>query len=1212
MNRFYSILMILVACVFRVQAQDSIVSRIVLIGDAGALVHGQQPVINGVRQLIPLDSKTTVVFLGDNLYKEGLPDDQLPAYLKIRSALDTQVGLVNKTPAKAYFIPGNHDWDNGGAGGYDAVLRQQRYIDQIAKEAIQFYPKDGCPGPVKVDITEDVVLVMMDSQWWLHANDKPGIESDCAQKTKEEVLVELEDILAENDRKLVLFAAHHPFKSNGIHGGFFTWKQHLFPLTDLRKNLYIPLPLIGSIYPISRGVFGSRQDLPHPEYAEMIRKVTRVLKAHPYVVFLAGHEHTLQYFADSGYNYVVAGSGCISNRVEDGRTAEFVSSALGFATLDISLNKNVQLSFYTVSPDTFGLAFRKNILNFTKRPPIDDTIDRTLPLAEYQDSVLAPASMQYRKSRLFKRTVLGNNYRSEWSTPVMFKMFNINTEKGGFTITGRGGGKQTKSLQLLDKDGVEWVLRTIDKDPEQAIPENFRGGAARDIVQDMISASFPYGPLIVPTLAKAAGVTQADPEIFFVPDDPALGYYRELFAYKICFLERKDPVPKGIEAKNSLKIINNLLDKDDHVVDQTEVLRARLLDIFIGDWDRHMGQWKWAVLDTGKGKLYHPIPKDRDMAFFYSDGLALKWASRRRLPFMRGFRYDIPKVNWMGFSSRDFDRFFMNGLGKKDWEQTLNEFTATMTDDVLDAAVRKLPREIYPLSGDTIVSKLKSRRSEMYDEGMKYYKFLARDVNITGSNKQEYFNINSTDTGTVIQVYVRNSEGDTTMMIYNRLFDPKITKEIRIYGFNGNDHFNISGKKGIRFRLIGGKGVDTFQINGRIKTLVYDLKSDSNYLLGGGRTKNRMSDDPDVNAFSLYEYQYDTKSFPKPNFGFNSEDGLMLGIGFARRTHGFRSQPYESDNKLTTLYSFFDNAYNIRYRGEFNHVFRKYDLLISSDYYNPVLNNFFGLGNNTKRDPEVGMYYYRVRYKYLANDFQVRKRMFNNKLGMSIGPSFYHYWMRAEDNFQRILSNPESQGFDSAGVYGLKTYLGGKFDIDVNNLNSEFNPTRGVLWNTELRYFTGLNNNSTPLFRLQSDMTVFASLSQYEKLLAILRIGGGHIFSDNYEFFQALNLGANNFLRGFRKNRFSGSSLAYGSIELRYKLFTVRSPIMPGSFGVVGFDDIGRVWARNEVSRTWHNAFGGGVYYTPFDIMNVAITIASSEEETLTNFTAGARLNLYF
>jgi len=1199
--------------VFAQNEGDSILSRIVLIGDAGALVDGEQPVMKGVRTYVPLDNKTTVVYLGDNLYSEGLPDEQFANYWRYKAVLDTQVNLVNGTPAKAYFIPGNHDWMNGDEGGYHAILRQQRYIDRISKTNIKFFPEGGCPGPVAVNIGENVVLVMMDSQWWLHPYEKPGIESDCPQKTKEEVLIELEDILSENEKKLVVFAFHHPFKSNGIHGGYYTLKQHIFPLTDLRRNLYIPMPVLGSLYPVARGIFGTPQDIKHPVYQDMSKRVLDVIKQHHHYTVLAhGHEHNLQYFSDSNFHTIVSGSGCKQTRVEEGRSAEFVSGTLGFAVLEISKSKNVHLSFYTTAPDSFGLAWKKNILNFTTPPVETDTMPATAPLFSYGDSVLAPASLQYRRSGILRRSLLGDNYRAEWSTPVMFKEFDIKTEKGGFKVLNRGGGKQTKSLTLQDKNGEEWALRTMDKDAEMILPENLRNGPVEEIVQDMISASHPYAPLMVPTLAKAVNVRQASPEVFFVPDDPALGAYRRLFANRICFLERKDPVPASVKTRSTSKVINTMIEEQDHLVDQRAVLKARILDIMIADFDRHMDQWKWAVTDTGIGKLYKPIAKDRDQAFFYSDGQIMEWATRKRLPMLRGFRPKMERINQLGFASRNFDRFFLNGLDENDWKLTLEKFNSQMNDSIIDVAVRKLPKEIYPISGPAIASTLKSRSANLDKSVMKYYKFLSREVNITGSNKHELFKVIGTDSGTLVKVYAKEPESDTSLLVYNRLFNPKETKEIRLYGFNGNDKFQISGKKGMRVRLIGGKGLDTFSIDGRTKTLVYDVESEANYLSPGLRTKDRRSNNPSVNAYSVNEYEYGVMRFPRVNLGFNVEDGLLLGVGFWIRTHGFRAAPYKSDNKLTTLVSAFNEAYNIRYRGEFNHLFRKYDFVLNGDYYNPVLTNFFGLGNETSRDPNFSMRHYRVRYKYFAGDVQLRKRLFANKLGLAIGPSYYHYWMREKDNKNKILEHPENVGLDSSSIYGVKTYAGGRLDIDVNNQNNEFYPTRGVDWNTQLRYYTGINNNSTPLWRFQSDMTVYASLADYEKTLVIIKFGGGHIFSDNFEYFQALNLGANNFLRGFRKNRFSGRSLAYASAELRYKLFTVRSAILPGSFGVVGFDDIGRVWMPGENSNKWHNAFGGGVFYLPFDLVSIAATLARSDEETLFNLTIGTKFGLYF
>ena len=123
------------------------------------------------------------------------------------------------------------------------------------------------------------------------------------------------------------------------------------------------------------------------------------------------------------------------------------------------------------------------------------------------------------------------------------------------------------------------------------------------------------------------------------------------------------------DKRSTAKVFNKLVEEHDHRADQFAVLRARLLDIMIGDFDRHFDQWKWITTDTGKGKLYFPIPRDRVQAFFYSDGKLLQASSRNLLPFLQGFRNNIPDVNWLGYPARDFDRVFLTDLDETDSER---------------------------------------------------------------------------------------------------------------------------------------------------------------------------------------------------------------------------------------------------------------------------------------------------------------------------------------------------------------------------------------------------------------------------------------------------------------------------------------------------------------------------------------------------------------
>ncbi len=1198
----------------KLRTPDSIQARLILIGDAGSLVKGEAAVIHSVKNKFFFDEKTTVIYLGDNLYDHGLPDETYQYYSDIKSALDSQINLTQGTQARTIMIPGNHDWANGKREGYNSIIRQQQYVDRYSDANVNFLPKAGCPGPETVNISNDAILIIMDSQWWLHLHDKPGVESDCDTKTEEEVIDELKDILNKNYKKLVLIATHHPFKSNGPHGGYYTLKQHIFPFTDLNKKLYIPLPLIGSIYPISRSVFGSQQDISHPQYAYMINKITDAVRSHPNTIMLAGHEHNLQYIKDSSLHYIISGSGCKTNRVSGGKNALFTKQELGFATLDISKNKNVSLQFYSISKNTNDSSIKEeyaaNIMNFSKLPALkaEDTVT---PIITYKDVVIAPASNQYKKLNGLKKLFNGSNHRKEWSEPVQFKVFNIKKEKGGFTIEGIGGGNQTKSLKLKDSKGNEWALRTIDKDPDKAIPENFRNTFASSIVQDMISASHPYAPLATTSLEQAAGIAAPGAEFFFVPEDPAFGYYKPLFANKICVLEKRSPNNRD-DNKSTFKVIDKMREDNNHTVDQQVVLHVRLLDMLIGDWDRHFDQWKWAVKDTGEGKLYSPMPKDRDQAFFRSNGLLIRLL-KKNMPFLQGFSYHLNDLSELNMVARDFDRLFLNGISRHNWDSITVNFINKMTDDVIRNAVSKLPPEIYKIRGEKTIATLMNRRNELRKKSIEYYDFLSKQVTITGSNENELYKITQAD-GNVLVVtgysYKRNRK-DSSFVTYHRAFSPGETKEIRIYGFNGDDKFIIDSnvRTSVKFRMIGGKGNDSFLIQGPSKVHLYDLSPEKNYEKGVRNSRVHFNTDPATIEYKLRSYQYAQRSFPRINMGYNPDDGFMVGAGFAFRNYKFMREPFANEHKFGSLFAIAQKAIQLKYNGTFNRIIGRYDLLLNGRLNMPGINNFYGLGNRTQKLGNNN--FHRTRYKTLEAEALLRLRK-SDALNFYGGPTLFHYWNRHQNNESKILDFPSLTGLDSSDVYSRKTYAGIKLGIDINNLNNQLFPTRGVKWTTQFSWQKGIKDAVNTVTKAESDMTVYASLKIPARVTGVIKLGGGKIFSDSTKFFQALSLGQNTNLRGFRKNRFAGDGMAFGSLEFRIKLLEGKSYLIPGQVGIIVFNDAGRVWQKGEQSNKWHYSYGGGIYFVPFNTTIVSATLGKSEDGTIFNVSIGTKFNLTF
>ena len=1200
--------------------EDTVQARIVVIGDAGSFhkdANGKDRhyVVSAVKKTVPIDAKTTIIYVGDNLYYTGLPNEMLPYYDIRRAVLDSQALIAKGTKAKVYFMPGNHDWNREGPGGWEAIKREQRYIDNEPTDNVQFFPKDGCPGPVEVPINKDITLIIVDSQWWLQAYEKPGIESDCSAKTREEVISQLDDILERNAQKLVLFAEHHPFKSYGIHGGYFTIKQHIFPFTEMKKNLYIPLPVLGSIYPITRSVFGTVQDLHSPQYENMIRDLQGVLKKYPNVIYIAGHEHNLQLIKDSSSYYLISGAGTNKSRVSQNKKHLLFGKQMnGFAELKVSKNKNVNFSFYTVDRDSVTKQYDSTLVNFAQLPKEPVDTQHATVVAPFKDSIEAEINGRYDSVSSFERWFLGNNYRDEWAAKVNFKVLNLKKQLGTVNIIAFGGGKETNTLRLKDSAGTDWVLRTVYKDPLRVIPENLRGSIAEDVVDDLISSLHPYGALTMPKLAGAINVPVAHPVYYYVPNDPALGFYREKFADKISLLEKHDASINDENTKSTAKIIDKMIDDNDDRIDEHEVLRARLLDMLVGDWDRHFDQFRWGTLDTGKGKLYYTIPRDRDQAYFYSDGVLMRGATYQMLPYLRGFTSSFKRLKWLNWEARDFDHFFLTHLNETDWKLELDSFKQKETDSVLMAALKDMPPSVFKMDSAELLKKLQTRRDILPQKGIRYYYYLSKYVNVLGSNDREYFKVyNQTDSLAVDVYKIKKKSGDTTSLMYRRVFDQSHTKEIRLFGLNGDDRFYVSpnATSKIKLRIIGGMGNDSFDVNGRVKNYIYDVSSEKNFVVNESRTRNLISGDVNNNYYSPTSFDYNINRYPRLIFGYNPDDRLLVGFGVLRRTYGFRKQPFASEQKLNFLFAFNHASYQINYSGEFNSVFHNKDVLVHANLVDPALNNFFGFGNETMYDKTKGIDYYRARYKYLSGDVLLRKKL-GAIIQVMAGPVVYHYWNKYSDNSNRILGKPQLVGLDSLSIYSQKTYAGGKIDLLINNLDNVLLPTRGIYWLTEFTSLGGLNDNSKPYTSLVSYMEVHAARAEPAKVVPVLRFGGGHIYSKHYEYFQTLNLGGNNFIRGFRKDRFSGTSLLYGSAELQIKLFDSKSYLLPGPVGLILFNDLGRVWLRGEHSREWHDAYGGGFYYAAYNYVLLSGTIGFSTQERVFNFSLGTKFNITF
>ena len=800
-------------------------------------------------------------------------------------------------------------------------------------------------------------------------------------------------------------------------------------------------------------------------------------------------------------------------------------------------------------------------------------------------------------------------HRKEWNTPVKAPVLNLATEKGGLTPIKKGGGKQTKSLRLEDASGREYTLRSIQKFiTEKTLPGDLQSEAAADLVSDGVSASYPFASLSMQVLADAAGVPYGKVRLVYVPDDPKLGAFKADFANTLATLEERIPA-SVTKAYNTEEVVEKLETDNDNDVDQHALLRARILDMYVMDLDRHEGQWNWGATDNsnGKGKTYFPIPKDRDQAFYINRGMLPGLIKGRSLvPQLEGFKAAAKSISRFNFAARNLDRFFLNQLTEEDWKAAAEKLVTQMTDDVIDRAMLLQPAAIRPISTGMIASTLKARRKNIVAEVMEYYRFISQTVSVNGSDKKELFDITrSSDGSAIVQIFKLDKDGAKSTKMYERKFMPLVTKEIRVYGMDGQDKFVLHGDNDkIKLRLIGGGGEDVFENPGSKQsgTIVYDRADGGNKITG--RFNNKMSNDSVVNSFDRLGYKYPFQSI-FGTIGFNPDDGVSIGPTFKYIRHGFRKIPYKTLHQLKVTYAFSTKAVNFKYNNEFISVMGdKTDIVTDIEYRGPNnTTNFFGYGVNSVYDKsKPGRFrYYRVRYDLGEISLQLRQR-FSDKVMMTFGPVFQFYSLEKDEKLNKVRNvvlNTVASGLNPLTIFEKQSYVGAKLSVTIDTRDNKVIPSTGINWITTIKRFTGLGNNSyDKVAQINSDFSFYFNLIN-DRLVFANRFGGGINSGDGYEFYQAQYLGSDDNLRGYRKERFAGKSKFYNQAELRLRLANFRTYLFPAAFGVMAFFDAGRVWKKNDSDQKFLSGYGAGVWFSPLRRLLITVSYAISSEDKI-------------
>ncbi len=1180
--------------------QDSIRYRVIFIGDAGEMNATQQKaLLDAADKIIP--NKTTVMYLGDNIYPRGFGLTGSKEEQRSREILASQYKPMRAKGASVYFIPGNHDWDKMGPKGLAKIKRQWQFLEEQGDSLLKLIPANGCPDPVAIDLTDNLTIIAFDSEWWLYPFNKTNPDGDCDCATKGEVLARLDELRYKNRNKMILLASHHPFQSFGIHGGKYTWKDHIFPLASLNKNLYIPLPVIGSLYPLLRSFLANPEDLKHPLYKDMIKRVDGVFNNFPNLVHVAGHEHGLQFIKDEQIQ-VVSGAGAKRTNARQPKQSLFAKATQGYVVMDQVAGSDIKVTYYAYSADTITKAFTYTI-------PYRQVTEKEA--AGYKDligdSIIVKVHPSYNEAGKLRRFLFGENYRKEWAEPVKLPVIQLSTIKGGLTPLQLGGGMQSKSLRLADKKDNEWVIRSVEKSPDALLPEGLRGTFAKDWLDDVTSAQHPFSALVVPPIANAVNLPHANPVIGVLAPSKNLGMYSNKFTNLVVLLEEREPLGKS---DNSEKLKKNLVKDNDNRLEGKEFLRNRMLDMLLGDWDRHADQWRWFDKGNESGKRYLGVSRDRDQVFHVTEGVFPKIASKDYiLPTLRNFDAEVSHVKWLMSKTNFVNAYPDFQINYNDWMKEAENFKKAVTDSVLEAALLRLPKQSYSLRHDVLLAKLKSRRNRVPIVMDRFYRFLQKRVDIQTTDKNELVQISDTLNGSLnIVIHKLSKEGEVKDELMNKTFDPSLTKEVRLFIHNGNDGVVLNNKTSpIRLRIIGGNDAKVYSvIASKNKVQLYDRNNASSYTGEISKIRKHLSNDSANTAFTpvnLYNVW-----MPVFSAGLNYDDGLLLGAGFKfTKQEGFRKFPYASSQQLTATHSFSTKAFRISYNGEWIHALGNADVTMQALARAPNNTiNFFGLGNETIFN-KTGNFkrFYRTRFNTYQIDPALRWRS-GKGASVSIGPSFYYYALDADDNGGRFITNTKITSYDSLTYNKEKWHLGVALNYTNDKRSNKVLPLWGSYVNIKLNAYKGMVPAAKSFAQIIPEFAVYKSLNARSTLVLAERFGGT-LSVGQTAFYQSAFIGGQENLLGYRQYRFAGQHSFYNNLELRIKVADVASYIVPGQFGVTTLWDIGRVWVKDEHSGKWHNGLGAGIYFAPASLIAFNFVMANSPEGWYPYFTMGLR-----
>lgn len=1174
----------------------NIVYSLFLTGNAGNSLNDKAtPSLQNLKKRLDKASKnSSLLFLGDTSYPlDGFGQNRQKAEEKITKQLE----LTPSFPGKVFFIPGDYDWKNGIPG----LIAQEQFIAAYKKKKSQLLPQNAC-GMEFVSLSDDVELIVMDSQWFMEDWDaQPEINKGCFIKTREQFLEVLNKHLLENQEKTVLLAMHHPLMSNGVYGGQYSFNHQLYPFEN-----NIPLPIAGSFVNLFRKASGyNKNDLQNIRYREMTNQIQSVVQKYNHVVVVSGHEQNLQYIKNAGIQQIISGAGAYKSPARAVHANDFSYGGYGYVVFDVYGNGATTVSYYTTIN-------RKEVLLFKQktREPNANNKSKIYPNeveTEVRKSIFGrPIS----SNGIFYEYLWGKHYKKYYQKTIAIKTASLDTLYGGLKPIGLDKINTSSSLILSDKKGAAFVLTPLEKNAatffksiayqNQPFSTQTTNDISEEFLRDYFTTIHPYIPLAIPSLSKAIGLRSTEPKLFYFPKQNKLEQYNADFGNAFYYLtEQPSSAFKNdktfgkaaaiISTEEMLKLIRS---NKNHQVDADNYIRARLFDMLVGDWDRGASNWQWAAYEENDKTIYRPISSQRDQAFAKYDGAFLGLLkSIPAMGQMHSYRYNFSNVKAFNKQAYALDLALLPNTEEKNWAKQANFMQEQLTNDLINAAFLKMPYELQDETTSKLKLHFRNRLKKLNETARSYHKLLEKKAIVVGTQKNDVIVITRLSKGrTVVVVY--DGMKTPNNIVFEKTFRKKSTKEIWLFGLEGNDEFSVEGKekKSIRLRLIGGLNQDSYVIENGQNIKVHDFISNSKTLNVDQKTSVLLSNNYETNTYNYKKPKFNSFS-AVPLAGYNPDDGLRLGARFNFIQNGFLGNPYTQNHLLSATYYFATNGYDIAYAGNVKKIWDNYDLLIDAAATSSnFAQNFFGYGNETvSAEDEFGIDYNRVRIASLKLSPGL---VWLKSNGSSIVGRVNLESFEVEDTPDRYISD---SGLDSR-IFEVQNFAGLGLEYHFKNYDNAFIPTLGFGFQAIGKWSSNLGDFSRQVPILETAVNFVYKLDPKADWILETSVKGKMLFSDKYEFYQAATLGGDADLRGFRDNRFTGKSALFQGSDLRYSIGQIKNPFAPIQYGAfLGFD-YGRVWVPFESSSQWHQSTGFGLWLTSSNMVAAKVSYFNSSD----------------